>query len=283
MKFRINGRLGLPRAVAFQRCEVRPRVCFEVLCREMRTLTACDTKTPHGVDLLSFAIPVALFFMTNLVALAQSIPPGRRAGPGQTAPLRTHHKLKRPSLLTPSKAPTLQEPYQPFTPRESFHRFTSNTTDPVNLVGGVFDAALGTAPNRPKEYGPHWGGFADRYGIGVTSSVTENALEAGADIILREDPRYFRVPDRPFKARVGNVLRFTFVARGGRGNLRPAYARYTTIFGSNFLSNTWRVQSEANAHDALLRTSEDFGGRLASNAFQEFWPDVKRRLFHIHH
>ena len=117
----------------------------------------------------------------------------------------------------------------------------------------------------------------------MTSSVTENALEAGADIILREDPRYFRVPDRPFKARVGNVLRFTFVARGGRGNLRPAYARYTTIFGSNFLSNTWRVQSEANAHDALLRTSEDFGGRLASNAFQEFWPDVKRRLFHIHH
>jgi hypothetical protein len=141
-------------------------------------------------------------------------------------------------------------------------------------------AALGTAPNRPKEYEPHWGGFARRYGIGMTGSATGNAVEAGAGLILREDPRYFRAPDRPFMARVGNVVRLVFAARAGNGTFGPAYARYMAVFGNNFLSNSWRVNSEANRHDALLRSSEGFGGILASNALEEFWPDVKKRLFH---
>jgi hypothetical protein len=50
--------------------------------------------------------------------------------------------------------------------------------------------------------------------------------------------------------------------------------------GANFLSNSWRVNSEANSHDALLRSAEGFGGILVANAFEGFWPDVKTRLFH---
>jgi hypothetical protein len=119
--------------------------------------------------------------------------------------------------------------------------------------------------------------------MGMTGSVTGNAIAAGVGLILREDPRYFRVPDRPFKARVGNVVRLTFVSRGDHGGFGPAYGRYMAIFGDNFLSSSWRVHSEANSHDALLRTSEGFGGLLAGNAFEEFWPDVKRRVFYKHH
>ena len=62
--------------------------------------------------------------------------------------------------------------------------------------------------------------------------------------------------------------------------LGPAYARYMAIFGNNFLSNTWRVNSEANTRAALLRASEAFGGLMAANAFEEFWPDIRKRVFH---
>jgi len=117
----------------------------------------------------------------------------------------------------------------------------------------------------------------------MTRGVTGNAIEAGAGLILREDPRYFRVPDRRFKARVGNVVLLAFAARRGGGSFGPAYARYMAFFGSNFLSNTWRVHSEANTNHALLRTSESFSGLLAGNAFEEFWPDVKKSVFHRHH
>jgi hypothetical protein len=105
-------------------------------------------------------------------------------------------------------------------------------------------------------------------------------MEAGAGLILREDPRYFRVPDRPLNARIGNALQLGVTARGYNGRFKPAYARYIAELGNNFLSNTWRVHSEANADGALVRTAGDFAGRIAANAWDEFWPDVKNRVLH---
>jgi hypothetical protein len=76
------------------------------------------------------------------------------------------------------------------------------------------------------------------------------------------------------------VVRLTFLARTGNGGFGPAYGRYIAIFGSNFLPNSWRARSEANPQNALLRSSEAFAGHMAANAFGEFWPDVKKRVFH---
>lgn len=230
-----------------------------------------------------FAILLAIFLASSLVSSAQSHPSGGSTAARQPGLLRSPHKSRRrstPLPLTHLSPETLKAPYQPFTPRENLRWFTANTIDPANLAGGIFEAALGTAPNRPKEYGPHWGGFARRFGIGMTQSATGNAIEAGGCLILRKDPRYFRVPERPFRGRVRNVVRLAFAARAGNGSFEPAYARYMAVFGVNFLSNSWRANSQANAHDALLRSTEGFGGVLASNAFEEFWPNVKTRLFH---
>lgn len=57
-------------------------------------------------------------------------------------------------------------------------------------------------------------------------------------------------------------------------------ARFIAIPAMNFLSNTWRPDSEANYHDAALRSLEGFAGLMAANAFEEFRPDVRTRIFH---
>ena len=137
----------------------------------------------------------------------------------------------------------------------------------------------GTAVNRPAEYGPHWMGFAHRFGINMVGSAAANAVEASAGLLLQEDPRYFRASQLPFKARVENMVRLTFLARGANRSFEPAYTRYAGIVGSNFLSNAWRVHSVANVQSALLRSSEEFAGRMATNAFAELGPDVKH-IFH---
>ena len=156
---------------------------------ETRALTACHTKLGRGaVRSRRFAIFIAISFATNIIVLAQSIPSGRTRGPRRSALLRTHHKFKRPSspsLLTPLRPQTQEAPYQSLTPRQSLRWFTTNTMDPANLVGGILESALGTAPNRPKESVPHWGGFAERYGMGMTRNVTGNAIEAGVGLILK--------------------------------------------------------------------------------------------------
>ncbi len=185
-----------------------------------------------------------------------------------------------PSLLTPLKPVTQEGPYTPIRPRQRLRWFITNTIGPPHLAGGFFTAAFGTALDRPKEYGPNWGGFADRYGMRMTGIVTGNAMEASIGALWGEDPRYFRAPDQNFKGRVANVVRLTFLARRKDGSFELAYARYIAVSGNNFLSNEWRVHSEANTEDALLRTAEGFAGRMAANAFEEFWPDVKTRVFH---
>jgi hypothetical protein len=228
---------------------------------------------------------VVVLLAMNLFARAQSAPYPAKPEPNLPAssdePAESENP-NPPSLLTPLKPQTQDAPYHAITPRQRLRWFVTNTIGPPHLVGGLFAAGFGTALDRPQEYGPHWGGFADRYGMRLTGVVTGNAIEASAGLLLREDPRYFRVQDRPFKSRIANIVRLTFVARGDDGSYGPAYARYMGIAGNNFLSNTWRVPSEANTHDAMLRTAEGFAGRMAQNAFEEFWPDIKQLIFHRH-
>ena len=231
------------------------------------------------------AMPMAIFFATDLPVLAQSIASGRATEPAFSAPSPQLDESKESSLrtlLTPPRPQTLNAPYHPITPRQSLRWFITNTTGPAYLAGGLFWAAVGTAADRPKEHGPHWDGFAARYGLRKSVVVTGNAIEASAGLILREDPRYFRMPDGPFNARVKNVVRLTFTARREDGGFGPAYARYTAVLGSNFLSNTWRPPSGANTQNALARASFSFAGRMAANAFEEFWPDIKRLVFRKH-
>ena len=222
----------------------------------------------------------AILFVSLLPARAQT---SQRQQNESAQTEKKESDQNKPSLLTPLKLTREDDIYHPITSRQRLRWFLTNTIGPPHLVGGLFTSAFGTAVDRPKEYGPGWAGFGDRYGIRLTGIVTGNAIEATAGALWGEDPRYFRVPDEPFKRRIGNAVKLTFVARRRDGHFAPAYARYIAIPGNNFLSNTWRVDSEANAHDAVIRTVDGFAGRLASNLFEEFWPDIKNFAFHRSH
>jgi hypothetical protein len=111
--------------------------------------------------------------------------------------------------------------------------------------GLLFSAGLGTLFDVPKAYGTHWEGFGERYGIRLTAIAVSNTTEAGLGAIWGEDPRY--------------------------------------IPGSNFLSNSWRTDSDATLSHAAIRTGFRFLGRLGTNTFDEFWPDVKQKLLNRSH
>jgi hypothetical protein len=231
--------------------------------------------TRHALS--SCALVVALFTVFAAPTLAQS---NDTQDSTTTTQQQTTTDQQTPSLVTPLRPQLEAVPYEPITTRQRLRWFITEPAMPSHLFGGAITSALGTAVDRPKEYGPHWGGFADRFGMRLPSIVVGNAIEAGIGSVIHEDPRYFRVPDQSFGSRVKNVIKQTFEARRPDGEYAPAYARYIAYPGSNFLSNEWRVPSESNAHDALLRTGEGFLGRMAGNAFAEFWPDVDRHLFH---
>jgi hypothetical protein len=167
------------------------------------------------------------------------------------------------------------------TASERLSWFAQSTVGPATLTGGLISAGFGTWTDRPKEYGTHWDGFGARYGMRLTGVATSNAMEAGLGAIWGEDPRYYRAgSDAKFGARVGHVVKWTFVASNQNGKVLPAYARYIAIAGNNFLSNTWREESESDMTHAVERVGLGVLAKMAGNAFDEFWPDAKQRLFH---
>jgi hypothetical protein len=159
--------------------------------------------------------------------------------------------------------------------------FDQKTFGVSNLAGSLPGAAWQTMFDRPREAGPHWEGFAERYGVSVSTNAVSNSIEAGVGAIWGEDPRYLRDGSTvPFKSRLGHVALWTVEAPNRNGELRPAYARFIGISSSSFISNAWREPSDTDAEHSLGRIGFGLLGRMGSNAFDEFWPDTKRKLFH---
>ena len=76
--------------------------------------------------------------------------------------------------------------------------------------------------------------------------------------------------------RMGHAAKMTFLAENRDGSVMLAYARFIAIPGSNFVSNAWRAPGDDTAGNAAVRIGLGFFGRLGSNTFDEFWPDVNK-------
>ena len=74
------------------------------------------------------------------------------------------------------------------------------------------------------------------------------------------------------------VIRTTFLAPHRDGRWHPAYARFAGDVGNNFLSNTWRADSEAKSSGPVVRSVWRVVGRMGSQAFAEFWPGVQNKI-----
>ncbi len=141
---------------------------------------------------------------------------------------------------------------------------------PDSLAENVALGAAYTFVNSPKEYGPHWSGFAKRTGMITANYGVKSSMEAGFGALWGEDPRYERTDGLTFKGRLSHVIAMTFMARNRKGKVMPAYSRFLAIPGSSFLSNQWRPDSEAHASDACIRAGLGFLSRMAENAYKEF-------------
>jgi hypothetical protein len=202
--------------------------------------------------------------------------------PGTVASLATAHPNGVSSV--PAFNPAISsssDALQPITARQRIAWVLDSTLGPASLTAGLFSAGWGTLFNHPRTYGPHWEGFGDRYGMRLSGLALSNTMEAGLGAFWGEDPRYHREGDEaPLTRRLGHAAKMTFLAQNRDGDLRLAYARFIAIPGSNFISNAWRAPGDDTAGNAAVRTGLGFFGTFAGNTFDEFWPDMKHKLFH---
>jgi hypothetical protein len=168
----------------------------------------------------------------------------------------------------------------PITPAERLRWVIESTATPTNILGDAIGAGIGTGLDSPRELGTHWTGFQKRYFNAMATGLLSNGIEAGLGAATGEDPRYVpAAPGTPLKSRILRTAKWTFFARNANGEMRPAYERFIAVPAAAGISNIWRPDSETGPGHFAERTAFGFAGHWGGNAWEEFWPDVKKKVF----
>jgi len=170
---------------------------------------------------------------------------------------------------------------QPMTAEERIDWVVDGTIGPKSLfVVGVIGTAWQTAWNVPDEWGQTWSGAGKRYLEREADVAISNTIEAGLGAIWGERADYIPSHKHGIKPRLGYALKTVFLAYRPDGHLAPAWGRYAGNTVNNLIENSWLPPSQTTWGQTTWRSASGFATRALGNVWEEFWPDVSRRLFH---
>lgn len=158
-------------------------------------------------------------------------------------------------------------------------------------TAGVFDwaafpfngalAGIAQARNDPKEWGQGWGAYGKRYGASFAdNSIGTYMTTAVFPSLLHEDPRYYQLGRGSFIHRAYHGINRLFITRTDSGHDRFNYSESIGNAAAAAISNIYHVPSDRTAS----RNASTFGFLILydglSNELKEFWPDIRRKVFH---
>ena len=145
-------------------------------------------------------------------------------------------------------------------------------------VVGPLATVWQTSFNSPEEWGRGVPGIAKRYLQREADVAISNSIEAGLGALWGEDPRYVRSGRKGVWPRARYAMKTVFLAQRRDGSLQPAWGRLAGNTVNNLIENAWLPPSVTTPGQTVMRSALGFLGRLGGNAWEEFWPDVVRRL-----
>jgi len=166
----------------------------------------------------------------------------------------------------------------PMTADQRIHWVVDGTVGPQSLGVGVVATAWQTAWNVPEEWGSLERRGGKRYLQREADVAISNSIEAGLGAIWGERADYIRSGKRGFKPRLRYALKTVFLAHHPDGHLEFAWARLAANTVNNVIENTWLPPSVTTWQQTTWRSASGFGTRALGNVWEEFWPDVSRRL-----
>lgn len=158
-------------------------------------------------------------------------------------------------------------------------------------TAGVFDWAaypfngalsgVAQARNDPKEWGQGWGAYGKRYGASFAdNSIGTYMTTAVFPSLLHEDPRYYQLGKGCFARRAYHAVNRLFVARADSGHDHFNYSESIGNATAAAISNIYHVPADRTAS----RNATTFAFLVLydglSNELKEFWPDIRRKVFH---
>jgi hypothetical protein len=158
-------------------------------------------------------------------------------------------------------------------------------------AAGIFDwgsypfnavvAGIAQAKNDPKAWGQGWGAYGKRYGASFADNGIGTLMTTAIyPSLLHEDPRYYQLGKGRFVHRAYHAFNRLFVTRTDSGRERFNFSESIGNATAAAISNIYHPQEDRTAS----RNATTFAFLILydglSNELKEFWPDIRRKVFH---
>jgi hypothetical protein len=169
------------------------------------------------------------------------------------------------------------------TPKQKFKLAIRSSIDPVNFITPFLVAGFHMALN--DQEGFDWGveGLGQRAGAAYLDSLSGNIIGTGLlPSILHQDPRYYRIGYGSSRHRILYALATTVICKHDKtGKWEPNYSNVGGNIAAGAISTLYYPPTDEGGvgltiTNGLIVTATGAAGAL----FNEFWPDLSRKLFH---
>jgi len=178
--------------------------------------------------------------------------------------------------------PSVNE-WQPLTKREKFNVFLRSTYSPWTFANAAIDQATDHVKGRrlSQEYETGFRGQAQSYGIALATTETDVFFQRFLlPTLFKQDPRYFRNPDLPFLKRVLYSMSRVIITRTDSGGQAFNASRILGNAASQAVADLYVPGQRQGMHPVANTISYNLLRDMGMNLVHEFWPDVRRKVFH---
>lgn len=183
--------------------------------------------------------------------------------------------------VIPQFGTTSRQDAPPLSSGAKFHLFAKSAFDPVELSVVGLQAGLSQAEDEFPEYGQGAAGYGKRYGSTLADEVSAGFFaNYFYPILLKEDPRYFRLGQGTVRHRIRYSLLQEVVCRTDKGGQSFAWENVLGAFSTGGLSNAYYPSAERGFGLTMSRSVIALGYGSLGGLVDEFYPDISQHLFH---
>lgn len=187
---------------------------------------------------------------------------------------------QQPADRVATNVSTAAAEYQPPTAKKRWHDFASDTVGPFALLTTAASAGVEQLTHTAPEWGQGGKGYGIRLGDVFGRSLVGNTIQYSAAAMLHEDLGYYKCECKGIWRRTGHALLSTFTARRPDGKRTFAISRVMGNYGGAMISEFWYPHRYTPLGDGVRIGNWGFGSTFGINLGNEFWPDVRHKVFH---
>jgi hypothetical protein len=186
--------------------------------------------------------------------------------------------------VVPMFAVTDRQDARALTAGEKFHLWEKTAFDPFTGAALLLQAGMSQWQNEFPEYGQGAAGYGKRLGASLADNVSSGFFsDAVFASLLKEDPRYFRVGQGPFRRRLIHALSSEFICHTDNGSRSPNLANFFGAFTTGGISNLYYPPADRGFELTMSRSAISLAYGSAGGIFSEFGPDLQAKFLHRRH